>query len=376
LLTDIIAQETPLSQNTWFYTKSFISIWLIHSEFHKNVRCDIFKMNKKARVQCMNEKAVWKQHLKWGQDSHFYKTLNQRRFRKVSGYGRFDRAIASIATILRSGEAAKESYFKNDIGFSIALRVFSDLVACANDFPVLAIDRGLLNALDKTMVPPDIAFMKCVFPVGLILLPQKLIKTSDGDWIDWLVFRHYLKGEILNPIKLEDGLSSEVIVDRNSIAWATQPSGITWASNQPLDSDWGVQDDEMMIATAPGNITWDATEDDRDLSERLSLLVGNILLYLQSQPDDNLSSESNVFNGMGFGNNTSGRRSPKILTPRWVGRSYTQSETKSESRPRYKHESPQPHWRRGHWRRVPVGKGRQAREWRWIKPVLVNIDRE
>ena len=322
----------------------------------------------------MDEKAVWKQQLKWGQDSHFYKTLNQRRFRKVSGYGRFDRAITSIATILKSGKIAKQSYFKNDIGFTIGLRVFSDLVSCANDFPVLAIDRDLLSALDKTMVPPDIEFMKCVFPVGLLLLPQKLIQTPDGDWIDWLIFRHYSEGEVLSPVQLEDGSSPEVIVDRNSIAWATQPSGITWASNQPLDSDWAVQDDEMMIARTPGEQTWNATEDDRDLSQRLSLLVGNLLLYLQSRPDENSSSQSNIFRGTGFGSSNSGQRSPQILTPRWVGRNYTQPESEFQPRPHQKHQSPQTHWRRGHWRRVPMGKGRKGREWRWIKPVLVNVD--
>lgn len=34
-----------------------------------------------------------------------------------------------------------------------------------------------------------------------------------------------------------------------------------------------------------------------------------------------------------------------------------------------------PHWRRGHWRRVAVGKGRTDREYRFIKPVFVNLKR-
>lgn len=32
-----------------------------------------------------------------------------------------------------------------------------------------------------------------------------------------------------------------------------------------------------------------------------------------------------------------------------------------------------PHWRRGHWRRVAVGEGRAGREYRFIKPVFVNV---
>lgn len=34
-----------------------------------------------------------------------------------------------------------------------------------------------------------------------------------------------------------------------------------------------------------------------------------------------------------------------------------------------------PHWRRGHWRRVAVGAGRTGREYRFIKPVFVNLKR-
>lgn len=32
------------------------------------------------------------------------------------------------------------------------------------------------------------------------------------------------------------------------------------------------------------------------------------------------------------------------------------------------------HWRRGHWRNQPFGKGAMERRWRWIKPVLVKKD--
>jgi hypothetical protein len=34
-----------------------------------------------------------------------------------------------------------------------------------------------------------------------------------------------------------------------------------------------------------------------------------------------------------------------------------------------------PHWRRGHWRQQAVGEGRDQREYRWIRPTLVNAAR-
>lgn len=43
-----------------------------------------------------------------------------------------------------------------------------------------------------------------------------------------------------------------------------------------------------------------------------------------------------------------------------------------KQRSKGQHSSPIPHRRRGHWRRVAVGKGRRDREWRWIGGTIVN----
>ena len=34
-----------------------------------------------------------------------------------------------------------------------------------------------------------------------------------------------------------------------------------------------------------------------------------------------------------------------------------------------------PHWRRGHWRRYAVGKGRKDRVWKWVPAVYINKHR-
>ena len=308
----------------------------------------------------MDEKKIWKQNLAQVQESELYKFLSQRRFHKVGGYGRFDRAIASISALLQATMRMQLKFIQRDSGLHIGCQLFTDLVATPN-FPVLAIDKTLFAALEKTAVPPDIFTLKPVLKTGLILLPQKTIQTPDGDWIVWIAFRHSEAGQLLTSLQTAEGINRPTRMESDSIGWATQPSVVTWASNQPL-SRWANEEPPPMSGG-------DAT--DQALSLRLSTLLANFLLYLQTYPQD-IQPENNA-TGFSSATQNTKRRSPKILSPRWVGRGYKQPQERQAQGHR-KHTSPQMHWRRGHWRRVPVGKGRQAREWRWIKPVLVNLE--
>ena len=308
----------------------------------------------------MDERKTWKKNLEKAKQSELYKFLTQRRFHKTPGYGRFDRAVSGITAMVEVGRIIKKRHIFSDTGLSLGLQVFTDLVATPQ-FPVLAIDKKLLQALDQTAISPEITELKPILRTGLILLPQKTLKTPDGDWIDWLVFRHTQAGELLTPVETADGLNANIRTQDNLIAWAAQPSGITWASNRAVD-EW-FEYRPVVEET-----------DDVLFSNRVSNLVANLLLYFQAYPQDIEPSTSSTRTGAGFG--TPKVRSPKILSPRWVGRSYEQpKETQPRSSQQHqKHQSPQTHWRRGHWRRVPIGKGRTGRKWCWIKPVLVNLE--
>lgn len=308
----------------------------------------------------MDEKKIWKQKLVRAQEGDLYKHLTQRRFHKIGGYGRFDRAIASVSALLQVTARMKLKFIQRDAGLYVGCQLFADLVVTPN-FPVLAIDRTLLTALEQTAVPPDIFTLKPILKTGLILLPQKTIQTPDGDWIDWIAFRHSEAGQLLTPLQTAEGINRPTRMREDSIGWATQPSVITWASNQPL-SRWASEEPPPMSGG-------DAT--DQTLSLRLSTLLANFLLYLQNYPQD-VQPGNNATGFSSITQNTK-RRSPKILSPRWVGRGYKQPQERPSQGHR-KHTSPQMHWRRGHWRRVPVGKGRKGRKWCWIKPVLVNLE--
>lgn len=307
----------------------------------------------------MDERAIWIKNLDKAKESDLYKSLSQRRFHKTPGYGRFNRAISGIVAIIKVGQVLSKRHLFADTGLALGLQVFTDLIVTPQ-FPVLAIDKKLLDALDQTTVSPELMSLKPVLRTGLILLPQKTLQTPDGDWLDWLVFRHTQAGEYLTPVETADGLNTNVRTQENLIAWAAQPSGITWSANRGVNQ-W------IEYQSSPAI---DQTEDIA-FSDRISNLVANLLLYFQAYPEDIEPSTQSTGPGTGFGK--SEMRSPKILSPRWVGRNYRQPQERPSQGHR-KHTSPQMHWRRGHWRRVPVGKGRKGRKWCWIKPVLVNLE--
>ncbi len=62
----------------------------------------------------------------------------------------------------------------------------------------------------------------------------------------------------------------------------------------------------------------------------------------------------------------------ELFNPRWIGKISAQ---KTRSMPGHgTHLSPSSHWRRGHWRRQPVGEGRRDNRMTWIRPIFVNPD--
>lgn len=112
-------------------------------------------------------------------------------------------------------------------------------------------------------------------------------------------------------------------------------------------------------------------DEETELSESnkiLSLLL-NCLVY--SNPL-NTETEGKITAKKGFGKNSA----KKIYArPLWIGKGYTPVSRHSPEE-KGTHASPTVHWRRGHWKRVAIGKGRKERKWMWIKPGWVGLNKE
>lgn len=112
-----------------------------------------------------------------------------------------------------------------------------------------------------------------------------------------------------------------------------------------------------------------ASEAEQKFTRTVDKLLLQTLLYLQLKPDAVSSTPpSSHQSGNGFRAKADPRQP---LEPIWIGRDYKPQGIKH---PQGSHASPRLHWRRGHWKRVPVGEGRVGRKWAWIEPTLVNAD--
>jgi hypothetical protein len=71
----------------------------------------------------MDEKKIWKQNLVRAQEGDLYKHLTQRRFHKIGGYGRFDRAIAAISALLQATVRMKLKFIQRDAGLHLGCQL-------------------------------------------------------------------------------------------------------------------------------------------------------------------------------------------------------------------------------------------------------------
>ena len=103
-------------------------------------------------------------------------------------------------------------------------------------------------------------------------------------------------------------------------------------------------------------------------------IVVQTLLLMQLQPQIVASgSSSHSQPGLGFGKSKQQKEPREIWTPNWIGKDYRRRQTQVDAFGAETHARIRPHWRRGHFRRVVVGKRDQnQRQWRWLEPVYVN----
>ncbi|HEY9836629.1 MAG TPA: hypothetical protein V6D27_07000, partial [Vampirovibrionales bacterium] len=193
----------------------------------------------------------------------------------------------------------------------------------------------------------------------------------DGQYCDWVFFQFLPEGSALPVMQFGPHIIPSVPTDCNKLRWVTTlRNGTGYASTIELVGDELVHGD-FEIATA-GFI--DSNKDldlEQQFQKRIERIVLQTLLYLQTRPDDLTPPAPTAIStkGQGFssGKSKSDRFSPLIIGQKFQAKTERASGTAHSS-----HATPRTHWRRGHWRRVAMGEGRQQREWRWIQPVLVN----
>lgn len=244
------------------------------------------------------------------------------------------------------------------------------------DAPIYCLDNHLLQQFQETDIGDEnLIFRDLVsqIPVHsmMLLLPSKSLVSPDGGYVDFLnihcsdihhpewsegnkygIKPHFLKHEY--DICLHFGC-----VDTKGTIWFNG-----WAINE---NDGAILQRPISLGTAKVG-----PNDDSFIRELRSLVMQCLMFLCFEKPEtDNVSFKETV-NQTGFAPLKEPKK--KCLYPRWLRETKHEKSQIRNVKENSSHSSPSPHWRRGHWRRTAVGKGKVDRRWNWIKPGFVAGD--
>jgi hypothetical protein len=131
--------------------------------------------------------------------------------------------------------------------------------------------------------------------------------------------------------------------------------------NKPISGDLTIND---MFKVMEQNTD---VETETKFIEKVDSLILQTLLFLQTRPDDVVAE---ISESKGFGKSNHTPKGKQKLAPIWIGYRYQiQKERLSSGESGQRQRQSAGWWRRGHWRRVAVGKREEnLRDWRWIEP--------
>ena len=291
-----------------------------------------------------------------------YKSL-YRRYREVDGYGRYEDLALGVARSIIMGKTSPPQFLANSLPIAASYLLFgqdyeSGLLPCQCYW----LERSLCEALLNSNLPEDCRFNR-LQRCGTLMLPSGFLQTPDGDDVKWIYWHHFLKGE-------PDTVSAKTTCDWDTldVAFTTGDAGAVYYSRSNLEQF----EAKSKLPARTGNF-WIEGEDDIEAEEQfmdgVNRLVCGLFLWLTIEPDS-LEASPSPGGGGGFGKKTKKKRpsTSGVWQPNWIGRGYElKLETGSGT-----HASPRSHWRRGHWRRQPIGEGRTERKLVWIEPMLIN----
>lgn len=294
-----------------------------------------------------------------------YSLLRKNRYANPGGYLQYEKAIEWNCASLLACQIAFSTVGTLDFVSRVATYVIKRVAQ--EHSPAFWLAPNLQSALLRTDLPEYVTGMKRVIPCGMLFLPSDTgLISPDREPVQAIFFSHLLKGE--EPNYTLAGKKLAMVMEADCVHWSTvMASGTLYAANLGVDRDEGLNlgtnDYSGMIMTEVN------TSEEDKFVQQVGSLVLQVLLILQTRSD---LVEEMVPLGFG-GNKKQGvkKNQETLLRPRWIGKTYR---LRQETTPLMAtHPSPRTHWRRGHYKRVPIGeRSLGERKWVWIEPVLVN----
>jgi hypothetical protein len=313
-------------------------------------------------------KVLYRKALKLAKQSHWFSKID-RPYPKLAGYEPFATAAKSLAynlLIVEMGALSGQLDIRNvfdDLAWNAT--VCSAWTLAHNEFPVWWLDKDLFAAFDQSDVPRAIGDLKVSVPFGMIMLPRDKIVNPENNPCDWVFFQHLPKGLQLPPLHLGGHTIENAPVECDKFRWATVlRDGTGYASTIELVGDEVIHGDFEMVNVGFVDSNYDLSLE-QQFQKRIESIVLQTLLYLQVKPDDLTPPAPSAIStkGQGF---SSGKSKSERFSPLIIGQKFQAKTERATGTTHSTHATPRTHWRKGHWRRVAIGEGRQGRRWHWL----------
>jgi hypothetical protein len=304
--------------------------------------------------------------------------IRKTRYKIPQKYKQWDKLTESIANDLTLFSS------NSTVNFKLIDRITytcSYLIAlwAIKDAPIYCITKDIIDSLLRTdldEVEKILSDLQIAIPTFLMLFPDQGLPTPSGDFIEYIVVHVVEKDKPYNSfgtsrsypeIILENSIfSSDLSVHCGAID--NHKPGYCWNANVNLNPD-GTISYEKGGDVGFGKLNMNP--EDEEFTNTLRSLSLQILFLLAYEPElfaDIGDLDLVQVSGRGFAK-PSAVDVANTRYPRWLGKNY---QPNSQNIGGGTHRSPIGHWRKGHWKRVAIGKGRIDRKLVWIRPLRVN----
>ncbi len=259
--------------------------------------------------------------------------------------------------------------------------------------PVYFLSKALLEAIDHTDMPDDMAFNEMQWPhdAMMFVLPDGAFKLSNGKSFDFAMIGKYPDGSHLIDLgsKLKGGINVQqemmgvistgkgTSVHRNSLGELQPAYHIMHATVKFTEN---MKSFQSMPLTTPANYSdkYVAALNNGEvmaIDHRLFALCVKLLLLMQARPDlvergDSIERPERV--------RKEKLEREALWKPNFIGRNYKHETATDRAGSGHDGSSREKrtHIRRGHWTHQVHGKGRALRKLLWIAACWINLEAE
>jgi hypothetical protein len=306
------------------------------------------------------------------------KLFYPRVYENVGKYHSPRQCAAALANVV--AECLRYGFHKAPTAYRLMMPSLKPLID--HKVPMFFIAPELLQAVQRTDFADDIDWteMKLPFEEGVFVLPkQGLVHPEDGE-VSMLYWSRKTNGDYPPPVS---GIPT-ITVNPSMAVLALCPEKMIWYDSTlsaahrktfQLRNLFYRQAGEEIPAMPKYNpyIDADLTEQDAGFLEKMGVIAFGTLMAMNARPE--LWEKARLLKRVCKEGKTKEFWSPNVIglkyklkreVARVVGGRFVVPEREHGT-----HASPRMHWRRGHFRNQPVGKGRKERKVIWLEPVLV-----